>query len=107
DDVWAIILTGAGDRHFCTGADMREAASAYREGSELERWSDTPGDRSENFGLPWQFEVFKPTICAINGTTAGGGLLFIWQSHITIAADDADFLEPHTAVSQLPYTEIY
>lgn len=107
DEVWAIILTGAGDRHFCTGADMREAASAYNEGAELERWSGDGGNRMENFGLPWQFEVHKPTICALNGLTAGGGLLFIWQSHITIAADHVTFLEPHTAVSQLPYTEIY
>lgn len=106
DDIWAVVLTGAGPRHFCTGADMREAASAYRQGGELERWT-TRSNRSDDFGLPWQFEVTKPTICAINGTCAGGGLLFIWQSHITIAADNADFLEPHTAVGQLPFSEIY
>jgi len=106
DGIWAIILTGAGDRHFCTGADMREAASAYRAGSELDRWRDD-SDRSQDFGLPWQFGVHKPIICALNGTTAGGGLLFMWQAHITIAAEGISFLEPHTAVGQLPFSEIY
>ena len=97
DDIWAVILTGAGDRHFCTGADMREAAS----GSE-----GRLGQR-RIFGLPWQFKFFKPIILALNGLTAGGGLIFMWESHIVIAADDVKFLEPHLSVGQVPASEIY
>ena len=97
DRVWAVILTGAGDRHFCTGADMREAAS----GSE-----GRLGQR-RIFGLPWQFKFFKPIILALNGLTAGGGLIFMWESHIVIAAEHVKFLEPHLSVGQVPASEIY
>ena len=97
DDVWVVILTGAGQRHFCTGADMREAAS----GSE-----GRLGSRRV-MGLPWPYRFFKPIICALNGTAAGGGLIFVWESHITIAADHVTFLEPHLSVGQVPASEIY
>ena len=97
DDIWCVIVTGAGRRHFCTGADMREAAS----GAE-----GRIGERRVS-GLPWQYQFYKPIICALNGTTAGGGLLFAWESHIVIAADHVDFLEPHLSVSQLPAGEIF
>jgi enoyl-CoA hydratase/carnithine racemase len=97
DDVWVVILTGAGKRHFCTGADMREASS----GSE-----GRLGSRRV-MGLPWPFRFFKPVICALNGTTAGGGLIFAWEAHITIAADHVNFLEPHLSVGQVPASEIY
>ncbi len=97
DDIWCVIVTGAGVRHFCTGADMREAASGA-EGRVGER---------RVYGLPWPYQFYKPIISALNGTTAGGGLLFVWESHIVIAADHVDFLEPHLSVSQLPAGEIY
>ena len=97
DDIWCVIITGAGRRHFCTGADMREAASGA-EGRVGQR---------RVYGLPWPYRFYKPIITALNGTTAGGGLLFVWESHIVIAADHVDFLEPHLSVSQLPAGEIY
>lgn len=97
DDIWCVILTGAGQRHFCTGADMREAAS----GTE-----GRVGSRRV-MGLPWPYRFFKPLILALNGTTAGGGLLFMWQAQIVIAADHVNFLEPHLSVGQVPASEIY
>ncbi len=97
DTIWAVILTGAGDRHFCTGADMREAASGS---------AGRLGQRRV-FGLPWQYKFFKPIILALNGLTAGGGLIFMWESHIVIAAEHVKFLEPHLSVGQVPASEIY
>lgn len=105
DDAWITIVTGAGDRHFCTGADMNEVAQANNGNEDLGEWNQN-SQREHNSGLPWQFEIYKPIICAINGVCAGGGLLFVWQSDIVIASEQSTFLEPHAAVGRIPYSEI-
>lgn len=97
DDTWAVVLTGAGTRHFCTGADMR-AASMQRQpgfrGRGVTPWGDIP----ENF--------WKPVILAANGVVAGGGWHFFWQADFAIAADHATFLEPHVSVGWVPLREM-
>jgi enoyl-CoA hydratase/carnithine racemase len=97
DDTWAVVLTGAGNRHFCTGADMRAAVQQHQPGFTgrgVTPWGDIP----ENF--------WKPVICAINGVVAGGGWHFFWQSDFSIAVDDATFLEPHVSVGWVPLREM-
>lgn len=104
DDAQVIIITGAGERGFCTGADMKEAAEARAAGGQLERW--TTGDREGLSGTPYEHEIWKPMICAVNGTTAGGGLHFIWMSDFAICVPEATFLEPHVSVGQVPVREM-
>jgi enoyl-CoA hydratase/carnithine racemase len=108
DDVDAIIITGAGDRGFCTGADMREAADARAKGSDVERaLVGRFGRRPEGLsGTPYEHEIWKPIICAVNGTCAGGGLHFIWMSDFAICSPNATFLEPHVSVGQVPVREM-
>ena len=92
-----VILTGAGRRHFCTGADMKAASFSSKPGFKgrgVTPWGDIP----ENF--------WKPVICAVNGAVAGGGWHFIWQSDFAIAADHATFLEPHVSVGWVPVREM-
>lgn len=97
DDVWAVVLTGAGQRHFCTGADMRSAVAEQDPG--FTGRGETPwGDIPQDF--------WKPVICAINGVIAGGGWHFYWQSDFAIAADTATFLEPHVSVGWVPLREM-
>jgi enoyl-CoA hydratase/carnithine racemase len=108
DDVDVIIITGAGDRGFCTGADQREAADADAAGTTVERGARGKyGARQEGLsGTPIEHEIWKPMICAVNGTTAGGGLHFVWMSDFAICTPNATFLEPHVSVGQVPVREM-
>ena len=48
----------------------------------------------------WHNDVWKPVIAAVNGVCAGGGLHFVADADIVIAATDATFLDPHVSVGQ-------
>ena len=48
----------------------------------------------------WHNGVWKPVIAAVNGVCAGGGLHFVADADIVIAAADATFLDPHVSVGQ-------
>jgi enoyl-CoA hydratase/carnithine racemase len=93
-DVSCAILTGAGDRAFCTGWDV---ASLEREESEKlvggDRWSAPYGHITALQNRCW-----KPVITAVNGVCNGGGLHFVADSELIIAADKASFLDTHVAV---------
>ena len=49
----------------------------------------------------WHCGVWKPVIAAVNGTCAGGGLHFVADADIVIAAADATFLDPHVSLGQV------
>jgi enoyl-CoA hydratase/carnithine racemase len=98
-DVRVVIVTGTGDRHFCTGIDVREAAAT--------------GGAPSGFGsareeIPWSplhHDVWKPIICAVNGTVAGGGLHFVADADIVVAADHVEFLDTHVNVGMVGAVE--
>jgi len=95
-DVRAIINTGNG-RSFQTGLDVNQLAidrEALRASSRQTR----------DFSLrmtSWHCGVTKPVVAAVNGTCAGGGLHFVADADIVIAADVATFLDPHVSVGQV------
>jgi enoyl-CoA hydratase/carnithine racemase len=94
--VRVIVNTGAGP-HFQTGLDMMALArdpDSLREQSRRTK-------RAELRLTAWHNEVAKPVIAAINGTCAGGGLHFVADADIVIAASDATFLDPHVSVGQV------
>jgi enoyl-CoA hydratase/carnithine racemase len=85
------IVTGTGERHFCTGADLSAPAD------EVGR----PGEGTFGEEICWTSRhnhVWKPTICAVNGLVAGAGLHFVVDSDIIIAADHAAFTDTHVNV---------
>ena len=49
----------------------------------------------------WHNSVWKPVIAAVNGMCAGGGLHFVADADIVIAASSATFLDPHVSVGQV------
>jgi enoyl-CoA hydratase/carnithine racemase len=94
-EVRVVIVTGTGDQHFCTGADLGVIAG---EG----RVSQGPGPvDTEVFWSPRQNNVWKPVICAVNGACAGGGLHFVADADIVLATPDAYFVDPHVNVGMV------
>ena len=53
----------------------------------------------------WHQHVQKPVITAVNGICAGGGLHFVADADIVIAASDAQFVDPHVSVGQVTRIE--
>jgi enoyl-CoA hydratase/carnithine racemase len=95
-EVRVIVNTGTG-RAFQTGLDMVELArdpEALREQSRRTK-------RAELRLTAWHNRVWKPVIAAVNGVCAGGGLHFVADADIVIAAADATFLDPHVSVGQV------
>ncbi len=93
-DVRVAIITGAGERHFCTGASV----------AKLEVGQGTLQNRPNaavNRFSPRMCHVSKPVICAVNGLANGGGLHFVADSDIVIASAKAAFMDTHVSVGQV------
>jgi E-phenylitaconyl-CoA hydratase len=97
EDPWirCAIITASGDRHFCTGADV--GAVAARGGVKAGK-----GPLSEEVHWsPRQNRVWKPVICAVNGTAASAGLHFVVDSDIVVSVNTAQFLDTHVNVGMV------
>lgn len=82
DDLWVAILTGAGDKAFCSGMDLKEAIPLITEGDSL--GYDDPTKRQFS-------DIFKPIITAVNGYCIAGGLEMLEGTDLRIAAEHATF----------------
>ncbi|MEV1294411.1 enoyl-CoA hydratase-related protein [Pseudonocardia sp. NPDC049635] len=76
-----LVLTGAGERAFCAGGDLKEMAA--------ERLEVPPPDFLPQFGR--NIDVPKPTIAAVNGVAYAGGFLLAQQCDLVVAAEHARF----------------
>jgi len=83
-DVWVVIITGAGEKSFCAGADLKAAASGELSSADerIRRWG---------FAGYVQHHISKPTIAAVNGFALGGGTEIVLASDLAIAAEHATF----------------
>jgi enoyl-CoA hydratase/carnithine racemase len=97
--VRAIVITGAGERAFCTGMDLKAFA---------ERGGPRPikADVHEELRVtPLHCDVWLPTIVAVNGVCTGAGLHFIADADVVIASSSASFLDTHVSVGQVAAIE--
>jgi len=94
-DVRAVIITGAGEKSFVAGADIKElAVQSAAEGKEHAIRGQHVFDLIENLG--------KPVIAAINGFALGGGCELAMACTIRIAADTAKLGQPEIRLGLMP-----
>jgi crotonobetainyl-CoA hydratase len=95
-DIRAVVLTGGGERAFCTGADMKGGSGA----SGLEYWAMA---RPNGFGgIALRSTLDVPVIARVNGHAAGGGFEMVLGCDIVLAAEQATFSLPEARVGRLP-----
>lgn len=90
-----LVVTGAGEKAFCVGADLKEK----EEKGDVHVTSFWDG----SFKLPMRGpELFKPVIAAVNGHCLGGGLELALLADIRIAAEHATFGQPEIKLGIFP-----
>lgn len=94
EEAWVGILTGAGDRAFCAGADLKDGRGAV--GTFPGTFWEKPTVNSFESGL----EVFKPTIAAVNGHCIGYGFTAALWCDFVIAVEGATFGFPEVRLGQ-------
>ncbi len=94
--VRVIVNTGAGAA-FQTGLDLGQLAA---DPAALRAHARRTRDAELTF-TAWQLGVQKPVVAAVNGVCAGGGLHFVADADVVLAAVDATFVDPHVSVGQV------
>ncbi len=95
DAVRAIVLTGAGDRAFCTGMDLKERASMTTVQVARQR-------RGLIATLAYLHRCPKPTIAAVNGVAMGGGFELALCCDLIVASESARFALPEVRIGIMP-----
>ncbi|EAR25281.1 enoyl-CoA hydratase [marine actinobacterium PHSC20C1] len=95
-DIRVVVLTGAGDRAFCVGADM-SAAAVDKTG--LQYWADLDPNGFGGISLRTTLDI--PVIARVNGYALGGGMEMVLGADIVVAAESAQFGLPEPRVGRL------
>ena len=104
-EIRAIILTGAGTRAFCVGADLKSTLPPTASFAEAYLLATAP---AVELGLYVRLielsrlSIFKPMIAAVNGHCLGGGLELALQCDLRMASQTATFGLPEVAVGSIP-----
>ena len=88
-ELWVAIVTGAGDRAFCAGLDLKSQASS-------DKLPDAPPTGFA--GLTERYGGTKPIVAAVNGIAAGGGFEIALACDVVVAAETARFSLPEPRI---------
>jgi enoyl-CoA hydratase/carnithine racemase len=92
-ELYVAIITGAGDRAFCVGTDLKALATTQ----------DHDKPPTGFAGITMRYDLWKPVIAAVNGLCLGGGVEILAACDLAIAADHAEFglTEPRVGLAAL------
>lgn len=96
DAIRVAVLTGAGEKAFCTGSDLKKTMPPK------ESFASTTFGQAKSDHLLAGLTTDKPLICAINGFAMGGGLELALACDIRIAADNAQFALSEVRIGSIP-----
>ena len=97
DEVRVLVLTGAGDRAFCAGADL----GGMRDDASYAELHSARGELAALFQDLWS--LGKPTVARVRGYCLAGGLGLALSCDLVVAAEDAQFGTPEIDVGLWPY----
>jgi enoyl-CoA hydratase/carnithine racemase len=97
DAIAVVVLTGSGDRAFCTGADLDEQRTFLRRPQDYWKWMGAFIEAQERLQ-----GIGKPTVARLNGMTVGGGNEFNLACDLAVAADDVTIRQVGTARGSVP-----
>lgn len=103
--VRVIILTGAGDRAFCTGANLKKTfppENSFARNHLLTRDGEAQDAGYTRLLDLSDLQIWKPMIAAVNGYCLGGGLELALQCDLRIASATASFALPEVKVASVP-----
>jgi enoyl-CoA hydratase/carnithine racemase len=112
DSVRCLVLTGAGEKAFCTGLDR-----AVMDDEPVRFNPFTYDDPGQMLG-PKSNDCWKPVIAAVNGIACAGAFYLLGQADVIIAAEEATFFDPHVTygmpsvyepilmLHQMPFSEV-
>ncbi len=95
------VLTGAGERAFCSGADLRGLAEFYKSMTSAERLRRADSEPGLG-GITRNLPIEKPVIAAINGHCLAGGLEIALACDLRIASENATFGLPEVTRGIIP-----
>jgi enoyl-CoA hydratase len=97
-DLWVAIITGAGDKAFCSGGDLKEfipMVTQNIQGLAASGGAETLGQEfpanASLVAVLREVEIFKPIIAAVNGACMAGGMEMLQGTDIRIASETATF----------------
>lgn len=99
-ELWVAVLTGAGDRAFSVGQDLKELVERTRSGVPPSTFGSRGGPGWPR--LTERFSMVKPVIARVNGYAFGGGLELALACDIIIASDRACFALPEAKLGLIP-----
>jgi E-phenylitaconyl-CoA hydratase len=97
DDIWVAIITGAGEKSFSTGSDLKNSLPSQRSFASQQYGSDPVPTFLGDLHL-----VDKPVIAAINGYAVGGGMELALACDIRLCADNASFGLTEVKIGSIP-----
>lgn len=97
DEIHVAIITGAGEKAFCTGADLKKTNPPKESFAEMLLMHDSPGVITHSFG-----GTDKPIIAAVNGYAMGGGMELALACDICVASETASFALSEVRIGSIP-----
>lgn len=94
DELWVGIVTGAGERAFCAGADIKTILPEMKK-MVGQPWAEPPI-------IMRGLNLWKPMIAAVNGTCLGGGMEIALACDLRIASENATFGLPEVSLGLIP-----